>query len=53
MEHRDTIQLNCRNFVCVNNEKGKCILEKITLTPIGNLIRQVICVESEEEKNDS
>ena len=49
MAHRDTVQLNCRNFHCENNDGGKCILEKITITPTGGLVDRVICVEAEEK----
>ena len=51
MDHRDTTQLNCRNFHCANNENGKCKLEKITIAPTGGLIDRVICIEAEEKED--
>ena len=52
MGHRNTTLLNCRNFECANNDKGKCKLEKVTLTTMGGPIDCVICVEAEEKDAD-
>ena len=41
--------LNCRNFRCKFNTKGKCRLENITLQDDGSpIIDKVICIEAEE-----
>ena len=40
--------VNCRNFTCKFNTKGKCRLESITLQDDGSpLIKKVICIEAE------
>lgn len=54
----ESVQLNCRNFKCDFNDKGKCRLERITLQDDGSpIISQVICIEAvrtsyEEMNND-
>ena len=47
------ILLNCRNFKCRNNNKGHCKSAEVILTPTGNLIDRVICIQAEdkEERN--
>ena len=50
---RETVQLNCRNFKCKFNEKGKCRLERITLQDDGSpIIDKVICIEAEQKDED-
>ena len=44
------ILLNCRNFKCKYNDKGNCKLEEIVLTPTGNLIDRVICIQAEDKE---
>ena len=47
----ETVQLNCRNFKCEFNDKGKCRLEKITLQDDGSpIISQVICIEAAQQR---
>lgn len=45
--------LNCRNFDCKFNNKGKCRLEIINLQDDGSsIINKIICIEA-EEKNEN
>ena len=45
------VLLDCRKFKCENNKKGKCALDRVTLTDDGShLIKQIICVEAKERE---
>ncbi|MHC4397488.1 MAG: hypothetical protein ACYS1A_17745 [Planctomycetota bacterium] len=44
-----TILTNCREFGCANNEKGQCLLAKITLMDDGTpWTGHLICIEAED-----
>jgi len=46
--------LNCRNFNCKFNTKGKCCLESITLQDDGSpMISKLICIEAEEMSKEA
>lgn len=45
-----SVILNCRNFKCGLNKSGQCASERITLTPQGNLIDHVLCIDACEHK---
>ncbi len=50
---QNTIVVNCRNFACLNNKSGECLLAKISLQSDGtSLVSKVVCIEA-ENKPDS
>lgn len=51
----DKITVNCRNFRCVNNDKGKCKLEKIILQAVDapENIGLLICADAEEPETET
>lgn len=51
---RGLVLLNCRNFLCTNNRKGICCLEKVTLQNDNLLfVNKVTCIEAAEKEEDS
>lgn len=50
--YRKLVFLNCRNFACVFNKQGTCVLSKITLESINSyFIGELRCIQAERAEN--
>ena len=50
---RKNTVVDCRNFDCINNRRGICTQERITLQPQGSIINRLMCAEAERRTEEA